>query len=52
MANQDIGGKANQLPEDEQHHEVVGEDNSKHGEHEKRERGEIAGLAFIILHVA
>ena len=52
MTDQDVGGKANQLPEDEQHDEVVGEDNSKHGEHEQRERGEITGFAFIASHVA
>ena len=52
MADQHIGAKADQLPEDEQHHEIVRQNDAEHREHEERQCREIAGLACIIPHVA
>ena len=52
VANQNIRGKANQLPKNEQHHEIVRENYAEHREHKERQRREIAGFAFIVPHVA
>ena len=52
MADQHIRGKADQLPKNEEHHEIVRENNAEHREHEERERGEIAGLALVFPHVS
>ena len=52
MADQQIGTDADQLPEDEHHHEIVREHDSEHREHEEREPGEIARLALVLAHVA
>ena len=52
MSNQHIRGKADQLPEDEQHDKVVRQDDAEHGKHEKRKSGEVTGFAFVIAHIA
>ena len=52
MADQNVGADPDQFPEDEHHGEVVGINDAGHGEEEERQPGEVAGLAFIILHVA
>jgi hypothetical protein len=51
VADQHIRGKAHQFPKDEQHDEIVREDDAKHREHEQRQCREIAGLAFVVPHV-
>ncbi len=52
MADQHIRGKADQLPENEKHHEIIRENDAEHREHEERERREIAGLALVFPHVS
>src|SRR5215469_6974452 len=52
MANQNIRADAYQLPEDEQHDEVVGQDQPEHGEHEKRQPGKVTGAARVLRHVS
>src|SRR5439155_23503952 len=44
--------KTDQFPEHEQHHEIVRHNDSEHCEHEERQRPEIAGLAFVVPHIA
>ena len=51
MPDEQIGAEADQLPEDECHDEIVGEDDAGHREHEECEAGEIARLCGIVLHV-
>ena len=43
---------ADKLPEDEHHHEVVGEHDAEHGKEEKRQPAKIAPVAFLVGHVA
>jgi hypothetical protein len=45
VADEHVGTDADQLPEDEHHDEVVGQDDAGHREHEERQPGEVAGLA-------
>src|SRR5437868_8460504 len=52
VANEQIGTEADQLPEDEQHNEIVREHDAQHREHEERKGGEITRFAGIIPHVA
>ncbi len=52
MADQQIGTDADQFPENEHHDEIVRENDSEHGEHEKGEGREVAGFARVVLHVA
>ena len=52
VTDQHIGSKADQLPENKHHHEIVRENDPEHGEHEEREGGEVTRLAFVIAHVA
>ncbi len=52
MADQQIGTDAHEFPENEHHDEIVRENDPEHREHEERERGEVAGLAGVVLHVA
>lgn len=51
MADEEVGAEADELPEDEGHDEVRGEDDACHGEHEEGEAGEVAGLRGIVFHV-
>ena len=51
MTDQNIGREPDQFPKHEKHDEIVRENDSEHGEHEERQRREVAGLAFIISHV-
>ena len=51
VADQDIGSEADQFPKDEQHDEIVRENDAEHGEHEERKGREITGFAFVIPHV-
>src|SRR5690349_15002696 len=52
MPNEKVGGKADQLPKNKQHDEVVSEDDAEHGKHEEGESGKIAGSAFVRVHVS
>ncbi len=52
VADQDVRRKANQLPKDKQHHEIVCQNDAEHREHKERQRREIAGFTFVIPHVA
>ena len=52
VTNEQVGGETHQLPENEHHHEIVREHDAEHGKHEERERGEVAGFAGIVAHVA
>src|SRR5207244_11433578 len=52
MADEHVGSEPDQLPENEQHHEVVREHDPEHGEHEKGQRCEVARLANVVPHVA
>ena len=52
MSDEHIRGKADQLPKDEHHDEVVREHDTEHSEHEERKGGEVTRFAFIIPHVA
>ena len=51
-ADQEVGGRADQLPEDEQHEQVVGQDQAQHGGGEERHEGVVARDAAVALHVA
>src|SRR5205814_8574238 len=52
MTDEQVGAKADQFPKDKHHHEIVRQHNAEHREHEERERGEVAGDARVIAHVA
>ena len=52
MSNQDVGADADQLPKDEHHDKVVGQDDAQHREEEKRQPGEVAPIALFMSHVA
>jgi hypothetical protein len=52
VANEEVGTDPHEFPEDEHHHEVVGEDDAGHGEEEEGEAREVARLALVLLHVA
>ena len=51
MTDQDIRRETDQFPKDEKHHEIVGENDPEHREHEERQRREIARLALVVPHV-
>src|SRR5437868_9066438 len=51
VADEQIGAQADQLPEDEQHHEIVREHDAQHREHEERKGSEITRFAGIVPHV-
>ena len=51
-ADQEVGGEADQLPEDEQHQQVVGDDQTQHGGREQRHVGEVAAVAAVIAEIA
>ena len=52
VVDQQVGAEADQLPENEHHEKIVGEDDAEHGEHEDREAAEVAGLGLVVVHVA
>src|SRR2546429_9782124 len=47
VADQNVRGKADQFPKNEEHYEIVCDDDTEYREHEERQRREIAGLAFM-----
>ena len=51
VADEEVGADPDEFPEDKHHREVVGEDDARHREHEKRERREVTRLALVVLHV-
>jgi len=50
--DQQVGRHTHQLPEHEEHQEVVGQDDTQHGEHEQAQRGEEPGIGPVVMHVA
>ena len=52
VADQHVRSEADQFPENEQHHEIVRENDPEHCEHEEGESGEIARFTFVIAHIA
>ena len=44
MSDEEVGAESDQLPEDEHHDEVRGEDDAGHGEHEQRKSTKVSGL--------
>ncbi len=52
VTDQHVGSEADQFPKNEKHHEVVGQHDSEHGEHEKRQRGEVPRFPRVVAHVA
>ena len=51
-SDQQVRGQTDQLPEGEQHQQVVGQDQAQHGSREQRHEGEIAPVAVIAVHIA
>ncbi len=51
-SDQEVRGEPDQLPEDVERNQVVGEDEPQHREREEREIGEEAGVPRIAVHVA
>ena len=51
VANQNVGSKAHQFPKDEEHDEIVRENDPEHRKHEERKCREITRLTFVIPHV-
>lgn len=52
VADEQVGGKAHQLPEDEGHGDVVRQDDARHGEHEEAQACEVARFRLVVRHVA
>ena len=52
VRDQHVGAEAHELPEDERHEQVVGDDDAQDGEHEDREAGEEPAAGRVFLHVA
>ena len=52
MGDEHVGTKADQLPENENHDQVVGQGNAQHGEHEDGQTSKITSLPAIVGHVA
>ena len=51
VPDQNIRGETDQLPKDEEHDEIVRENDAEHREHEERKRREITRFTFVIPHV-
>ena len=51
-ADQEVRGDADQLPEDEEHQQVAGQDQAEHRRGEQRHEHEVAPVAVVGLHVA
>ena len=49
--DQQVRGHAYEFPEDEDHHQVVGQDDSQHREHEQAQRAEEPTVRPVIVHV-
>ena len=52
VADQEVGADAHDLPADEQHHEVVGEDDQQHRGGEQGDERGVGGVARVALEVA
>jgi hypothetical protein len=50
--DEEIGGKADDLPAHEEQKKAVGDDDAQHGSGEERHKAEEAGEVFIVCHVA
>ena len=51
-ADEQVGGEADAFPSDEHEQGVAGEDQRGHEEEEEVEVGEVAPVAFVVVHVA
>ena len=52
MIDENIGAEAHQFPENENHEEIVRENDAQHRKHEQRKAAEITRPRSIVVHVA
>jgi len=51
VADEHVGAEADKLPEDEEHEEVLGNHDARHGEHEERESAEEAAARGVVVRI-
>ena len=52
MSDKQVGAETDQLPEDENHNQVIRQSDTQHGKHEDGKSTEVAGFRIVIRHVA
>ena len=52
VVDEQIGAETDQLPKNEHHEKIVGENDAEHRKHENRKTAEVAGFGRVVVHVA